>query len=550
MLAQGIYVENATPSEFLYRLSRRLYPIKTQFNLIRIGGHNDGGYLLPDDLDDIVACFSPGVADNASFEQDLFLKTGIESHLTDYSVDGPPTGFIPKTFLKKYLATTNGDTTITLDAWVKTMEGDSDESDCILQMDIEGAEYSVLLGCSIETLRKFRVIVLEVHSIHAWGQRNFFNIVESVFEKLLQYFCVVHNHPNNNDGLINLGGFIAPRTFELTLLRRDRVQANGYCDEFPHSLDKANVLSSDDLKLPENWFNSTTNTGFDKSILCRPQGGINDILCSIEKCWTYAENSNRKLYVDSRNSGISDDFWKYFRPIESIGFVKDDLDYRKYDQLDVIPSVIHGRVSSLKTDYSAAKGGFVDVTSDELVTFNSNESYEASLIVHEQGWTGGVLTSINLLAKLRLTEMARIDINSRLKDLPDNYVAIHIRHTDYTTDFKKLVADIRDSVTGLNVLICSDNVEVVEYVKRELSESNVIRLSTFSNSGNNRIHYGSLGAKQYMSNIEALTDLFALALSKQLYFGNVKEAGRPSGFSLLAYSLHCRKDILNGLFSF
>ena len=52
----------------LKELIKALRPVKTKFDLIRIGGANDGGYLIPDDLEGIAACFSPGVADTASFE--------------------------------------------------------------------------------------------------------------------------------------------------------------------------------------------------------------------------------------------------------------------------------------------------------------------------------------------------------------------------------------------------------------------------------------------------------------------------------------------------
>jgi hypothetical protein len=43
-----------------------LHPVK--FNLLRIGGDSDGGYLVPDDLENISSCFSPGVSDIFNFE--------------------------------------------------------------------------------------------------------------------------------------------------------------------------------------------------------------------------------------------------------------------------------------------------------------------------------------------------------------------------------------------------------------------------------------------------------------------------------------------------
>jgi len=92
----GVYVENATSAERLQQLAHAIRPVQTHFPLISIGNAHDGGYLIPDDLSGISACFSPGVEVNSSFELDLLQKTGIGSHLADYSVDGPPANFKPK----------------------------------------------------------------------------------------------------------------------------------------------------------------------------------------------------------------------------------------------------------------------------------------------------------------------------------------------------------------------------------------------------------------------------------------------------------------------
>ena len=67
---------------------------------IRIGSENDGGYLIPDDLYDIGACYSPGVDVNVSFEKELLISKNINSHLADFSVNAPPDGFTPLSFTK------------------------------------------------------------------------------------------------------------------------------------------------------------------------------------------------------------------------------------------------------------------------------------------------------------------------------------------------------------------------------------------------------------------------------------------------------------------
>jgi hypothetical protein len=239
----------------LKELVKALRPVKTKFELIRLGGANDGGYLIPNDLEGIVACYSPGVADTASFEVDL-CKRGIGSHLADGSVDGAPKGFTPRSFTKKYLDGYNDEDNIDLVNWlIKTEAFHSKNSgDLILQMDIEGGEYTTIINTSRGLLENFRIICIEVHDTDAWFNPIAWNTVSTFFAKLTQEFHVVHNHPNNNCGTVNANGFILPRVFELTLLRKDRSEALGFVEDLPHPLDAPNVTDKPVLELPKEWY--------------------------------------------------------------------------------------------------------------------------------------------------------------------------------------------------------------------------------------------------------------------------------------------------------
>ena len=236
----------------LKQLVHTIRPVKTKFNLIRIGGANDGGYLVPNDLSDITACFSPGVADTATFEEDLQV-CGIGSHLADASVDGPPKGITPLSFTKKFLGGINDEINMTLDRWL-LKEKCNTSKDLILQMDIEGAEYVTIVATPTPTLMRFRIIVLEVHNAHAWFNPISWDIVNTFFKKLTSHHHVVHIHPNNNCSFFSVDNFLVPDTFEITLLRKDRSEAIGYVESFPHPLDAPNVLDKPDRSLPEGWY--------------------------------------------------------------------------------------------------------------------------------------------------------------------------------------------------------------------------------------------------------------------------------------------------------
>ena len=77
--------------------------VAIQSPLIRIGGQGNGGYLLPDDLDRIGACFSPGVDDVATFETHLVRDYHILCFLADASVNKAPSEHPLITFEQKFI---------------------------------------------------------------------------------------------------------------------------------------------------------------------------------------------------------------------------------------------------------------------------------------------------------------------------------------------------------------------------------------------------------------------------------------------------------------
>lgn len=247
----GIAAGPAAKPDRVRALVRSLHPFVTEKPLVRIGGEGDGGYLVPDDFEGITACFSPGVSETATFEEDL-ARRGIPSFLADASVAAPPIENTLFHFTRKYLGVVEDDRTMPLDAWVR-LNAPAD-GDLMLQMDIEGAEWEVLLNTSRETMRRFRIIVLEVHSIWQIVSRLGFQIINSTFEKLLQDFYVVHLHPNNVANPVVVAGISIPSLMEITLIRKDRVKTLVYATEFPHPLDRRNDNRLLDLVLPRAWY--------------------------------------------------------------------------------------------------------------------------------------------------------------------------------------------------------------------------------------------------------------------------------------------------------
>lgn len=239
-------------------------PKRSPYPLVRIGGQEDGAYLIPDDLKGIKACFSPGVNNAKSFEDELTRTYGIACHLCDYTSDlealETPLIESKQTFRKKWLDIDHGKDSITLDEWVEE-ECPDVENDLLLQMDIEGAEYRNLLACKQSTLNRFRIIAIELHRLDSANDPDEFeNELGPLLRRLDTSHICVHAHPNNCCGevVVEGSGLVIPRVIELTFLRRDRLNeaqpGPSYQPMLPHPLDlDKNVKELPPLLLEGDW---------------------------------------------------------------------------------------------------------------------------------------------------------------------------------------------------------------------------------------------------------------------------------------------------------
>ena len=243
-------VRASSRNDFHYFLSL-LQPYKTDFPLIRVGSDNDGGYLIPDDLSNLDAIYSPGVAESSDFEA-FFLSRGLQCHLADNSVVSPPIFHENITFVRKHLGLWETDKEMSLEDWVHRNTPNS--SNLLLQMDIEGSEWAVLTHTPDSILRQFRIVVVEFHDVHKIFNSEGLASARAVFEKMLRFFEVVHLHPNNGGGYIRYRGKSIPRVVEVTFIRKDRVTHLEKIEKFPHDLDSPNLPWLPDFRLSSSFF--------------------------------------------------------------------------------------------------------------------------------------------------------------------------------------------------------------------------------------------------------------------------------------------------------
>lgn len=246
-----------------------MIPKPSPYPLIRLGGDADGSYIVPNDLENIDSCFSPGVSSYKYFEDSL-VEYGIKSYMCDYSVDvdNLTTPLIEgfQIFDKKWLDITGDSNSVSIEEWVNQYSPDQTK-DLILQMDIEGAEYRNILSTDRSVLNRFRIILMEVHYLREgdlWTTplmslpQRISDQFSSLLKKLDETHTCVHVHPNNSGGefLDIETGLNVPNVVELTYLRKDRFVGDidsFYQPQVPHPLDIVNNEDYSPLVLNKKW---------------------------------------------------------------------------------------------------------------------------------------------------------------------------------------------------------------------------------------------------------------------------------------------------------
>ena len=238
------------------RLIEYMKPRASSLPLKRFGPKGDGGYLAPDDFNGIVACFSPGVSDVAGFEMDL-AERGIPCYLIDASVKYAPVEHENIFFERLFLGPrSDGEKFISLQDWVQ--EKSPGKGDLLLQIDIEGAEYETLLGTPSDVLKRFRMMVLELHDLELMMTNKYSALgFEAFLKQIAAEFDVVHIHPNNNRRAIKHQEVEIPPVIEMTLVRKDRnVKGSSETSpKLPHDLDSDNSPKRKHLEFSKDWAN-------------------------------------------------------------------------------------------------------------------------------------------------------------------------------------------------------------------------------------------------------------------------------------------------------
>ncbi len=139
--------------------------------------------------------------------------------------------------------------------WISQKVDYNKNNDLLLQIDIEGDEYSVINALDEETIKKFRIILIEFHQLHYLFDDYMFEKINDAFKKILKFFYCSHIHPNNDvDFIFKEQNIIIPPVLEFSFLRKDRGKILDNELSFPSKIDQPNNSKKRDIILPKCWY--------------------------------------------------------------------------------------------------------------------------------------------------------------------------------------------------------------------------------------------------------------------------------------------------------
>jgi hypothetical protein len=230
----------------------KLFIYHTGHDLIRVGEKGDGGYLVPNilDLGKVKYCISLGVGPMSTFEDHL-LKYNIKSFLVDGTVNYSGNHH----FIKKNINTYNDKNNITIQQMISEIEELKTNKNLLLQMDIEGCEIEALLSTDQDTLKKFKILVIEFHHFEYLSNPTILKIYNDIFDKLLKDFTICHIHPNTACGTTILNNRKTPVLLEITFLNNEELLKKEPINyKLPCDLDTKNYETDEEIILPEYFY--------------------------------------------------------------------------------------------------------------------------------------------------------------------------------------------------------------------------------------------------------------------------------------------------------
>ncbi|WP_153712137.1 FkbM family methyltransferase [Eikenella corrodens] len=204
---------------------------------IRTGSKNDGGYVMlnPNSLEKVAYSF--GVSTESPWDLEMAEK-GLKVYQYDGTIDSPPDIHPNLFFHKKNISSPSNSTELTKNiGQIFNDLNHHHEQNIILQIDIEGAEWSFFEEIREDEILKFSQIIIEWHDLTPLNPK--FHRYLDILRKVSKTHIPIHVHMNNY-GLernTRVGMLFYADAFEVSYVRKKDYEFKPSLGFYPTSLD-------------------------------------------------------------------------------------------------------------------------------------------------------------------------------------------------------------------------------------------------------------------------------------------------------------------------
>ena len=232
-----------------------LKPIKLDdYELKRFGNQSgDGGYILPNDFKNIKYLFSLGVGSQFGFEKDMHDRN-IDCFLADWTVENNNFEQLGLNFDKKFIKAYNSKNSLRFEDWKNKCLTPDKNGEFILQIDIEGDEYQVLLTIDNETFHRTKYLVIEYHFLTRIFDLKISNLIISALKRVSENFYPIHLNINNTSSILRNSNLNIPHCLEVSYINKKYVKNIEFLRKKNHHLNKSNIENNNLLEVPDEFF--------------------------------------------------------------------------------------------------------------------------------------------------------------------------------------------------------------------------------------------------------------------------------------------------------
>lgn len=289
-----------------------------------------------------------------------------------------------------------------------------------------------------------------------------------------------------------------------------------------------------------------------KYIICKPRGGLNDIFGLVTMSLKYAIRFNRILVIDTRKSlHFKDDFFKYFDINNANKHIYTSNIDTLYNSIQNCTLFAANTITTTPRNKQHINYNDFDPFKHNIRIIDLNTDYPEDVILYGSNNANLTKDIIYFFKNFNLTPMVLNHLKNRINIMPNQYISVHIRNTDYKSNVILFIKNNYSQLKNKHIFLATDDPNSIELFKTHFTPSHIYTFFQFPKSNKkyyNRaesgIHFNIRNNNEHkIFNIDTLIDIILLANSTK-YLYSCEQSGFSQGVKMLFDEKHIIQNII------